>query len=165
MALDYTVVMSVRQRFVDSEDDFRETSLEIEAPSVGAMKEFSFSCPKVDRSQHAILQFQSLGITHRKNILQLNGTNVFGGLSRSIDISAAESPQTTFVFVRQIWMSHHLLIQPGLLQTENTLQIEARNADGDTGGNLDSFIIDNITVLFKTRTLGGLFGMFAPSRT
>jgi hypothetical protein len=59
MALDFTVVFSVRQRFGDAKID--DLGLETEAPFVGSEKEYPFSCPDVDPSQQAILLFQCMG--------------------------------------------------------------------------------------------------------
>lgn len=153
MAVDYTILIRVRHRFGDNESEFEEPQLETQAPFVGASKEFAFATPNVDSSQDAILQFQSLGVTFRKNVLEVNGTRVFGGLSTSIDAVPIESG-TQFVgtLIRQVWTTHSLLIQPGLLRERNTLLIEARNRDGGTSGNLDNFIIDNMIMFYKTRS-------------
>ncbi|MCP3962388.1 MAG: hypothetical protein GY719_31480 [bacterium] len=152
MPLDFTVVQAVRQRFGDSIADEFEFDRETEAPFVGAAKDFPFECPNIDRSQDAILQFQSLGVSHRNSVLQVNSTKVFGGLSTSVDFARDDIK----VFVVQRWATHHLLLQPGLLRNNNVLRIESRrHATGGSSG-IDNFVIDNITVLFKTRR-GGLF--------
>ena len=155
MAVDYTIIIRVRQRFGDDKSEPLEPQLETGAPFVGASKEFAFATPNVDRSQDAILQFQSLGVSHRANVIQINGTGLFGGLSTSIEGVATEfAGEFTGNFVRQMWMTHSLLVQPGLLRAENTLRIESRDGEGGTGGNLDNFIIDNALIFYKTRPGG-----------
>lgn len=153
MPADFTVIIQVRQRFGD-EPDFLELQIETESPFVGASKEFTFDIPGVDRSQNAILQFQSLGVSHRMNILKINDVGIFGGISRSIDLTPPEL-RSEFIHIisRPRWTTHSLIIQPNLLKNENnTLFIGARNADGEDNGNLDNFIIDNMIVLYKIRT-------------
>lgn len=62
MALDFTVIIHVRQRFGDNElEDLNDIGLETNAPFVGQQKDFEFRCPNVDPSQRAILLFQSQG--------------------------------------------------------------------------------------------------------
>ncbi len=64
MPLDFTVIVTVRQRFGDAnQDDFGQ---ETDAPFVGQQKDFSFGCPNVDRTQQAILLFQSQGANVHK---------------------------------------------------------------------------------------------------
>ena len=155
MPVDYATVVRVRQRFGDNKSEPREPQLETEAPFVGTSKEFLFETLKVDQSQDAILQFQSLGVSHPKNLLRINGTDIFGGLSTSVDIGAAGSAgKAEFTFIRQVWAAHSLLVHPNVLRDQNVLFIEARDFDGGTNGNLDNFIIDNVIVFYKTRDSG-----------
>ncbi|MEM7280543.1 MAG: hypothetical protein AAF438_02765 [Pseudomonadota bacterium] len=145
MATDFTVIQGVRQQFGAADET---QGGEASAPFVGPSKEFPFETARVDRNQHAILQFQSFGVQHRRNILRVNGTDVFGGLTTSIELLR----ETELIVVRlNQWQTHSLLINPGVLREQNTLFIESRDSDGDTSGRLDSFVLDNITILFKTR--------------
>ena len=81
MALDFTVVIRVRQRFGD--DKSNNPLLETEAPFVGVQKDFAFVCPNVDRNQDAILLFESQGVDVQQPLL-INGQQIFGGIpSRS----------------------------------------------------------------------------------
>jgi hypothetical protein len=80
MAVDYTVIQPVRQRFGDG--DYRmelNDEREVEAPFVGRQKDFAFSCPNVDPGQMAALHFESIGLTSDANVLEINGRPVPGG--------------------------------------------------------------------------------------
>lgn len=150
MALDYTMIINVRQHFGSDSNAFEETA-ENQAPFVGAAKDFQFSCPDVDSQAGGILLFQSFGVSHRSNQLEVNGDIVFGGIARSADFVV---PRESVIEVA-IWHAHVLLVSAGSLRENNTLHIESRNQDGGTGGRLDDFIIDNAVVLFKTRQSQG----------
>ncbi len=149
MATDYTVIITVRQRFGDSPGgtlgddgrDWDEFPIENNAPFVGASKDFRFTCPNVDRSQAAVLQFNTLAVG-ADNVIRVNGVDVPGGISLG--------PQFIDIDPRiPLWTVHSLLVDGDLLQEENVLHI----ASGDGGfGNLDDFIVDNAVIWFKTRT-------------
>ena len=147
MALDFTVMMSVRQRFSDSErDDF---GLETDAPFVGLRKDYSFNCPDVDSSQSAVIFFQSQGVNIGRP-LKINNVTIFGGIRSSVEQTASTgrvvSGSTVLIDQAIIakWNGNIMLVQNGVLRaTNNILQIES---DGD------NFIIDNVVILFKTRT-------------
>ena len=156
MALDFTIITDVRQRFGDDQRDEkvslreRESGIETEAPFVGMEKVFAFRCPSVDRSQFAILLFQTLGVSVRQG-LEINGQTIFGGIAPSVDFdtrtlgSGSESHQDRAVIAR--WNGNVMLIHPGVLQENNLLRIRAAEM---TAGNIDDFIIDNVVVVFKT---------------
>src|SRR5258705_9260143 len=119
MALDFTVVFSVRQRFGDSErDDF---GLETDAPFVGTRKDFTFSCPNVDRSQSALILYQSQGVNERQS-MQINDARVFGGIPSSIDAtpiggrvnSTTGSLDLTTILIAR-WNGNIMLVQNGVL--------------------------------------------------
>lgn len=167
MALDFTVVFSVRQRFGDnlrdgkpprppgSEfDSEKELGLETGAPFVGLEKDFSFQCPSVDRSHVAILLFQSQGVSIRQN-MEINGQPIFGGIPTSVDSdtkrieSGSEAQQVRNLLAR--WNGNIMLIHSGVLQENNILRIRAAEM---TDGNVDDFVIDNVVVLFKARPRG-----------
>jgi hypothetical protein len=102
-----------------------------------------FQCPNVDRSQQAILLFQSQGVNIRQR-LEINGQEIFGGIPASVEFL---STPTALRRVAQ-WNGNVMLVHPGVLQESNVLRIQA----GDTGdGNIDDFIVDNLVVVFKTR--------------
>lgn len=145
MAIDFTVIQSVRQRFGDIETGgFPDPSLgEQEAPFVGLSKDFPFSCPGIDTTQQAVLQFESLGVTAprsdlpygSRNILQINGKDIPGS------ITAGQS---------DFWKTHSLLIPPNVLAKEqNVLHVESVILSQDHSPHYDDFIIDNVVVFFK----------------
>ena len=157
MAVDYTVVIDVRQRFGDLKRDEKpslneaESGLEAEAPFVGTEKSFAFRCPSVDRSQFALLLFQSLGVS-RPQALEINGQTIFGGIPVSVDAetkrlgSGSEAHNVRALIAR--WNGNVMLIHPRVLQENNIMRIQAAEMTAD---NLDDFIIDNVVVVFKTR--------------
>jgi hypothetical protein len=80
-----------------------------------------------------------------QNVLTVNGTTVFGGIS--------PGPQDPILVAEDnrripLWKTH-LLIVSGLRE-ENVLHIESPIV----AGSRDDFIIDNVVVFFKTRAPG-----------
>jgi hypothetical protein len=156
MALDFTVVIVVRQRFGDGDSD--DLGQETEAPFVGRQKDFPFRCPGVDRNQQAVLLFQCQGANLQQS-LEINGQQIFGGIPAAVEQAPFPflSPQGTVQSVTFAqWSGNVMLIHPGVLQEDNVLRIRAREI-GDSG-NVDNFIIDNLVVFFKTRRLPGPVG-------
>jgi len=150
MALDFTVVITVRQRFGDSEAD--DIAQETEAPFVGAEKSYDFRCPNVDSRQQAILLFQCMGANAQQS-LEINGQPVFGGIPSSVESLTIPDPPT--LLFRAQWNGNIMLIHEGVLHENNVLRIQA----GELGdGNIDNFIVDNLVVIFKTRpgVVGGI---------
>lgn len=156
MAMDFTVIQSVRQRFGDSdrEDDSPQ---ELEAPFVGLSKDFRFSCPQVDSGQMGVLQFESLGVTagivqifvpepqRQRNILRINGVDVPGAITPNA------TTQVSSRDVQHYWKTHSLIVPANVLREENVLHIESVNILRTDGRQFDNFIIDNVLVFFKTR--------------
>ncbi len=141
MAIDFTVIFSVRQRFGDRSHDWEEAVIPQEAPWVGLSENYAFTCPNVDRAQKAVLQFQSFGVSLPNNSLEINGSPIYGGISVGPQaISAAPR--------RPLWQTHSLIVGEYVLEEGNVLRVEAA-ATG--GGNFDSFILDNVVIFFKTR--------------
>jgi hypothetical protein len=160
MAVDFTVVIAVRQRFGDLRRDEKpslnepESGLEAEAPFVGLEKEFAFRCPSVDRSQFALLLFQSLGVS-TVQALEINGQTIFGGIPVSVDrnsrtLGSGSDAHTVHSLIAR-WNGNVMLVHPGVLQENNLMRIRAAEM---TAGNVDDFIIDNVVVVFKTRAGG-----------
>ncbi|MGQ0640773.1 MAG: hypothetical protein ACT4P6_08410 [Gemmatimonadaceae bacterium] len=53
---------------------------------------------------------------------------------------------------KDTWNGKVMLIGSGVLRSSgNELHIEARNRNGDGGGDIDDFIPDNAVVMYKTR--------------
>jgi hypothetical protein len=140
MAIDYTVIISGRQRFGDNQRE-REALIETEAPFVGQKKDFPFPCPNVDRSKSAILQFESLGVTFRGQI-HINGIQIFGGLTAG---AVALDPPA--------WKSNCVIVHENVLLDQNTLHIRAA-VNPDNIFAIDDFIVDNVVLFFKTRGTG-----------
>jgi parallel beta-helix repeat protein len=147
MGNSFTVVQGQRQHFGNEPGSFND--VEPEVPFVGAAKEYVFDCPNVNPSETAILLLQSRDVSHPRHILQINGTQVYGGLP--------VSPS------RDSWNGNVLLVESHhqLRATGNVLRVEARNANGGTGGNIDDFIVDNVVLQYKTLDLSqhGIFNV------
>ena len=141
--MDFTVVMPNRHRFGDTNPDPIDEDLETYAQFVGSTGTYNFDCPGVSGAEFGVLFFQSLGVSHRNNILQINGIVVPGGIPTSTD----DLPK----FRIQVWKGNVMLVPANvLLPHGNELMIESRDPDGGTNGNLDNFIIDNVVVMYKT---------------
>jgi IgA Peptidase M64 len=129
--MNYTVIENVRQHFGD-EPDFLPGSF------VGQQKNFSFDCPSINVSEVAVLMFQSLHVTHTRNVFQINGETVSGDLPTNADD-------------RDAWAGQVLLIRPNVLRRAgNVLHVESRTDSGGTSGDIDDFVIDNVVVFYKT---------------
>src|SRR3954464_3097331 len=124
MALDFTIITDVRQRFGDyargGKESPRERPSGMEADTpIGLDKSFAFGGPSVDRGQFAILLFQTLGVAVRQG-LEINGQTIFGGIAPGVDLasrllgSAVESGEDRTALAR--WNGHVMLIHPGVLQ-------------------------------------------------
>lgn len=137
MATNFIIILFQRQHFGNEQGTFND--IEPSVPFVGRTKDFSFNCPNVDPNETAFLTFQSRDVDHQRNVFQINGVNVFGGLPASPD--------------RKTWNGNILLVEPhhGLRATGNVLRVESRNSSGGSGGDIDDFIIDNVVIVYKTR--------------
>lgn len=135
MATDFTVIVPQRQHFGDEQGAFSDVPNKI----VGPKKDFTFNCPSVNPNETALLIFQSRGVDHERNIVRVNKVDISGGLPQ---VSNGDT-----------WNGNILLIgsQHKLTATNNVLHIESRNDNGQTGGDIDDFIIDNVVIVFKTR--------------
>lgn len=160
MAMDFSVVVRVRQHFGSDPDAFEDTA-EGEAPFVGAAKDFEFTCPDLDSGESGVLLFQSFGVSHRRNGLEVNGETVFGGIPASNELVVLGAPELTtpeVQFELPRWNSHVLLLGSGVLQDSNVLRVESRDPEGGSDGELDEFIVDNMVVLFRTASSGPVAG-------
>ena len=136
MASNFTVILFQRQHFGNEPGTFND--IEPNVPFAGSTKDFSFDCPGVNPSETAFLMFQSRDVDHQRNIFQLNGVDVFGGLPASPS--------------RDAWNGNILLMEPHhqLRATGNILHVESRNSNGGSGDDIDDFIIDNVVIVYKT---------------
>jgi hypothetical protein len=135
MATNFTVILFQRQQFGNEPGIFGD--VEPNVPFVGATKSYSFECPGINSSETAFLMFQSRDVDHPKNVFQVNGIDVFGGLP--------PSP------ARDAWNGNVLLIEPHhqLRAAGNILNVESRNSRGESAGDIDDFIIDNVVIVYK----------------
>jgi hypothetical protein len=86
--------------------------------------------------------FQTRSVHAARNVIRINGSDLFGGIPVSTT-GSAESP---------IWNGNVLLVEANVLkESGNVLHLEARNVSGGGGGNIEDFLIDNAVILFKTR--------------
>jgi hypothetical protein len=137
MPSDFTVIRAVRARFGDSTGDLAG---EVDAPDVGPAEDFSFDCPRVKQDEMAILEFASIDVTVGGNVMTVNGTPLSAPLRKS----------TGFADTTR-WTANIVLIDRGVLRpTGNILHVEARDDAGNTTGNRDDFILDNIVLFYKT---------------
>jgi hypothetical protein len=136
MATNFTVILSQRQHIGNNPGTFDD--IEPEVPFAGPSKSASFACPGVDPGQSALLMFQSRDVDHRRNILQVNGVEVSGG----VPVSPA----------RDAWNANVLIVEPHhqLKATGNVLHVESRTSNGESAGDVDDFLIDNIVIVYKT---------------
>jgi hypothetical protein len=157
MSSDFTVILAVRQRFGDSDPEL-SLPQELEAPFVGASKEFAFACPGVDSTEMAVLQFESFGIRAGtfqpfvvpqpppRNVIRINGTDLPGGLTPGPEEKISDGVRQNF------WRTHSLLVPANVLRERNVLFVEAvRFRLTSNQQNLDNFIIDNVVVHYKVR--------------
>jgi hypothetical protein len=135
MATDFTVILFQRQHLGNDPATFDD--IEPDVPFAGSANSFSFDCPGVDPGETAFLMFQSRDVDHRRNILQLNSVDVFGGLP----VSPA----------RDAWNANVLLVEPHhqLKSKGNVLHVESRTSSGESAGDIDDFIIDNVVIVYK----------------
>lgn len=123
-----SIVLEVRQHFGNEPGS-------LPGEFVGRSKTFAFACPRVDAARPGILLFQASDVSHDRNLLTINGHAVAGDVPRTAGGAA--------------WAGQLLLIPPGVLRpADNTLHIESRNSSGTTSGDIDDFVIDNVTVLY-----------------
>ena len=148
MALSFSVVVHSRHQFGDEDQDLGFFA--------GREKSWSFDCPSVS-SGHALLLFQSLGVS-AEQILEVNGVSVFGGVPHTDPLVGAPFGGTAgapahghLVHSSAGWTGNVLILNEGVLRDSgNVLRIAS---DGD------EFVIDNVVVLYKTRSTGPVIGL------
>ena len=158
MATEYTVITPTRHRFGDNKGDRDQFSVDQQAHFDGPSADFEFSCPNVDSSQQALLQFQHRGSTQqvgfpttdpegqnlaaitREHPVTINGRELFGGV-----------PASPFTGRMPVWSTRVLIIHPDVLRETNLVKFQSIH---EIFGNLDDFTIDNLVVLYKTRRSG-----------
>jgi hypothetical protein len=137
MPSDFTIIRSRKLHFGDEENYLKD--VEPDKDFTGDNLAMLFDCPGVDTSQRACLMFQSRDVDTQKNVFKVNGSNIDGG--------TPDSPS------KDTWNGNIMIIEGRLLRaTSNILRVVARNDDGGEGGDIDDFILDNIVVMYKTRS-------------
>jgi hypothetical protein len=128
------IIFQVRQHFGDEQSA-------LPGAWVGASAEYEFELPGIDVNQPAYLMFQALGVTSEHDVFTLNKQPIAGGIPL---MSGNEG-----------WAAQVMLVSPRvLLPGKNILRVEARDASGGTGGDLDDFVLDNAVLLYSTITPG-----------
>jgi hypothetical protein len=163
MASDFTIIMHTRHRFGDrGRDPIHGDELEADANAmfVGQSAVFDFSCPRVDPSEAAVLQFEYRGTSQffglysdpetgervtgitPEHPVTVNGVLLPGGV-----------PGAPFYNSMPLWAHRLLLIRGGVLREENRLHISSLPIFPRrwTRYPFDNFTIDNAVVFFKTR--------------
>ena len=77
MGTNFTVIQFQRQHFGNQPGSFDD--IEPDVPFVGQAREFVFDCPCVNAEDTAVLLFQSRDVSHRLNILHINGIQSTAG--------------------------------------------------------------------------------------
>lgn len=154
MSTDFKVIFSGRQHFGNERNTFNDIEPGVSGNAfVGPTKDYTFDCPNINPDETAVLMFQSRDVTKsQRNIFRVNNVDVFGanpasgGLPASGGIPASPN--------RDEWNGNIQLLENrhALKATGNRLHIEARNEAGSGGGDIDDFILDNMVIMYKTRT-------------
>jgi hypothetical protein len=163
MASDYTVIQAVRQRFGSSGGTPGESAVFSNSPFVGRSKEYNFDCPGLDPSPMAVLQFATVGVDlpsypeldRIESVIRINGVDIPGGLQPG---DTGRRTDDTFY---PTWKTQILLVPAHTLRSSNNvLFIEAAEFRVLTGFWVDTFVIDNIVLFYKTAAsrppIGGL---------
>ena len=101
----------------------------------------------------------TFGVSHSGR-MTINNQVIFGDIAASSDAIALafqrpdglggqvlDNAITTF----PRWNTQTMIVSPNVLRERNVLRIEAGQSDD---GNVDNFIIDNVSLIYKTRTTG-----------
>jgi hypothetical protein len=144
MSADFTVIQPYRQRFGDQSTDLEASLAEQDAEFVGLSKSFVFACKGVAGSEQAVLQFETLGVStplddfqsaRPRNILRINGSDIPGGITQGEG---------------RYWKTHSMIVPGDVLREDNVLYIECPIMAREHSIHYDDFIIDNITIMYKT---------------
>jgi hypothetical protein len=148
--MDFTVIARVRARFGATSNAEGFGDLETNAPFVGKSKTWTFDCPNVDTGRDAVLVFQALGVQHNRNLLSINGAAISGGIPYGgFTLITSGNAEREF----GIWSAQCLLIPPNTLRVSNNqLTVEARDRSGGSGDDVAKFVLDNIVLMFHTRS-------------
>jgi hypothetical protein len=134
VATEFVVIDSVRQHFGLAKD-----TLIPGVPFKGAKFDYPFQCQNVDASSPAVLMFEAYHADNDANSMKVNGSAIAGGIPADHTGDARG------------WSSHTVLIGANVLKNgNNALHVEvALNNQGEAKAD---FIIDNVVLLYKTKT-------------
>ena len=142
MPCDFTIILPEIMHLGDEEGMFADAPLFPDAFQGHESRPLRFGCPNNVREERAVLFFQTRDVDLATNAIQINGSDLFGGIPVS-STGDAESP---------IWNGNVALVDAHRLHVSgNVLHLGARNSSGGTSGNVDDFLIDNVVILYKTR--------------
>jgi hypothetical protein len=100
----------------------------------GADQDFIFDAPGVNPFRRAVLVLEARAVQH-PNVFQINGVTISGALQPRPEANDAQ----TFTEIADV--------PPGVLRANgNVLRVIARNINGQAGGALDDFVIDNVVL-------------------
>ena len=104
----------------------------------GEDAEFVFDTPGALTSWRSVLMLQTKGVDFSGNILKINGVV----LDDELLTHAGDTNSETF--------TQMIIVQANVLRatSPNTLEIIARNENGDAGGNLDDFVIKRAVIQY-----------------
>jgi hypothetical protein len=103
---------------------------------VGDDHEVTFSAPGVDSGKTAILLLRTKNVDFSKNVITING----------VAVSNALVPHDNGA---EYFSEIGIVPANTLAATNNKLYLGARNEDGNLGGNLDDFYVDNVVLIYK----------------
>lgn len=144
--MDYAVIVQVRHQFGNEDLDI--------GVFVGQEQEFSFNCPGIDAGQPAVLLFQGQRVGEEQT-LEINGATVFGGIpsgpvvggATSVEGTGAARHRHSFISSSFGWSAYTMLVGPHVLKaSDNVMRVASRESA--------EFVIDNVVLLYKTRTGG-----------
>jgi len=155
MSGDFTIVIKNRVRFGDLKKESGEVDHDSDALLLGQTGLFPFTCPGVDSTRQAVLQFAYRGSTQSLKFPVPQPDGGLEGISPEHPVKINNVvldggiPAGPFRDRKSLWSTRLLLIPPHVLRPDNRLHIETTAPGGD--GNLDNFTLDNLVVFFKTR--------------
>ncbi len=125
----FTIISSSNIRLNDSQDKVK----------------LKFNLPDVDVSKGAILLYNTKEVDFTLNRMLVNGVSVSGAVTPT-PIIRDENLNTLKANVALVGGTQHKLRNSG-----NTLEIEARDKNGNAGTNIEDFSIDNIVILYQAK--------------
>jgi hypothetical protein len=125
----YTAIITSPQYFGDDTN-----SSPVPAVHRGQDHEYTFNLPGVDRTKVGILVLETWDLDHNLNKFRINGHELL--VRRHISGNEFFS---NYVEVPGAWLQ----------ETGNVLYVSARNSSGGVTGELDDFMVDNVTLFYK----------------